>query len=167
MKTQKPSAENLFSLPICVIMGAEKPFSGRRRCGAGVTEGKLSDKGERMMEMILCDDQIVAVNRSKAENFSDSLVYKAKDGFHQIDFEECAKNFADIHSIKENRCIGERNIEKRYVLLYTNGFHTKIVFRKAFVFPFRNHLLHGTRRERFLKLQALLSQTKYTTYDMT
>ena len=43
------------------------------------------------MEIIIYDNQIFAVNRNKAENFSDSLVYKAKDGLHQIDFEECAK----------------------------------------------------------------------------
>ncbi len=55
------------------------------------------------MEIIIYDHQIFAVNRNKAENFSDSLVYK---------------------------------------------------------------VLHGTRRERFLKLQKLLSQTKYTTYDL-
>ena len=63
--------------------------------------------------------------------------------------------------------IFNQNIEKGYILLYTNGLQTKIVFRKAFVFPFQNYLLHGTKRERFLKLQKLLSQTKYTTYDLT
>ena len=119
------------------------------------------------MEIIIYDNQIFAVNRNNAENFSDSLVYKAKDGFHQIDFEECAKNFEATYSTNNNRCIGERNTEKGYILLYTNGLHTKIVFRKAFVFPFQNHLLHGTRQERFLKLQKLLLQTKYTTYDLT
>ena len=62
------------------------------------------------MELIIYDNQIFAVNRNKAENFSDSLVYKAKDGFHQIDFEECAKNFELIYSTSNNRCIGERNI---------------------------------------------------------
>ena len=119
------------------------------------------------MEIIIYDHQIFAVNRNKVENFSDSLVYKAKDGLHQIDFEECAKNFEYTYSTNNNRCIGERNIEKKYIILYTNGLQTKIVFRKAFVFPFQNHLLHGTRQERFLKLQKLLSQTKYTTYDLT
>ena len=119
------------------------------------------------MEIIIYDHQIFAVNRNTAENFSDSLVYKAKDGLHQIDFEECEKNFGEIYSTNNNRCIGERNIEKGYILLYTNGLQTKIVFRKAFVFSFQNHLLHGTRQERFLKLQKLLSQAKYTTYDLT
>ena len=119
------------------------------------------------MEIIIYDHQIFAVNRNTAENFSDSLVYKAKDGLHQIDFEECEKNFGEIYSTNNNRFIGERNIEKGYILLYTNGLQTKIVFRKAFVFSFQNHLLHGTRQERFLKLQKLLSQANYTTYDLT
>ena len=120
-----------------------------------------------MMEIIVYDHQIFAVNRNNAENFSESLVYKAKDGLHQIDFEECAKNFGETHLTNNHRCIGERNMEKGYILLFTNGLQTKIVFRKAFVFPFQNCLLHGTKQERFLKLQRLLSQTKYTTYDLT
>ena len=119
------------------------------------------------MEIFIYDHQIFAVNRNTAENFSDSLVYKAKDGLHQIDFEECEKNFGEIYSTNNNRCIGERNIDKGYIHLYTNGLQTKIVFRKALVFSFQNHLLHGTRQERFLKLQKLLSQAKYTTYDLT
>lgn len=119
------------------------------------------------MEMMVYDHQIFAVNRDKAENFSDSLVYKDQDGLHTIDFEQCARNFGEARSISKNRCIGERNIEEGYILLYTNGLQTRIVFQKAFVSAFENYLLHGTRKKRFLRLQRLLEQTKYTTYDLT
>jgi len=119
------------------------------------------------MEIIIYDHQISAVNRNKAENYADSLLYRAKDGWHQIDFEECAKNFAKKYPISSNRCIGERNTQKGYFLLFTSGLQTKIVFRKAFVFSFQNYLLHGTKKQRFLQLQKLLAQTKYTTYDLT
>ena len=119
------------------------------------------------MEITIYDHQIFAVNRSKAKNEADSLIYKAKDGLHQIDFDECAKNFKAKCPTASNWCIGERNMEKGYFLLFTNGLQTKIVFRKSFVFPIQNALLNGTKQERFLKLQKLLAQTKYTTYDLT
>ena len=119
------------------------------------------------MEIIIYDHQNSAVNRNKAENYADSLLYRAKDGLHQIDFEECAKNFAKKYPISSNRCIGERNTQKGYFLLFTSGLQTKIVFRKAFVFSFQNYLLHGTKQQRFLQLQKLIAQTKYTTYDLT
>ena len=119
------------------------------------------------MELILYDHQIVAVNRNKAENYSDSLVYKTKEGLHQIDFEECGKNFKELYPTSSGFCIGERNIEKGYFLLFTNGFQTKIIFQKSFVFRFQNSLLHGTKKQRFSQLQKLFIQTKYTTYDLT
>ena len=71
------------------------------------------------MEIIVYDHQIFAVNRNKAENFFDSLVYKTKDGLHSIDFEECAKNFGEQYPTSNNRCIGERNIEKRKTYAFT------------------------------------------------
>ena len=119
------------------------------------------------MEIIVYDHQIIAVNRNQLENFSNSLIYKSKDGLHQIDFEECSKNFQDLYQASSGRCIGERNIEKEYFLLYTSGIHTKIVFKKAFVFRFQNYLLNGSKQQRFLELQKLIAQTKYTTYDLT
>ena len=119
------------------------------------------------MEIIIYDHQIFGVNRNKAENYSDSLVYKAKDGMHQINFEECAKNFQEVYPLSSGRCIGERDSQKGFVILFTNGIKTKIVFKKWYVSRSKNYLLHGTKRNRFFQLQALLAQTKYTTYDLT
>ena len=87
--------------------------------------------------------------------------------FHQIDFEVCARNYAEANPSSSGSCIGERNIEEGYVLLYTSGMQTKIIFKKIFVFSFQNHVLYGYRRQRFLKLQKLISESKYTTFDLT
>ena len=119
------------------------------------------------MEIIVYDHQIFAINRNKVENYADSLVYRTKDGLHQIDFEECARNFDEKYQTNMSRCIGERNSKDGYILLFTNGLQTKIVFRKAYVFSVQNYLLHGTKEQRFLQFQKLLMQTKYTTYDLT
>jgi hypothetical protein len=114
------------------------------------------------------DHQIFHVNRSKTENEGDSLIYKDKNGvLHQIDFEICAKNYPDANRSTGGRCIGERNIEQGYFLLYTSGIQTKIVFKRFFVFPIQNCLLFGDRLTRFLKLQNLISESKYTTFDLT
>ena len=74
------------------------------------------------------DHQIFHVNRSKTENEGDSLIYKDKNGvLHQIDFEICAKNYSEANRSTGGRCIGERNIEQGYFLLYTGGMQTKLV----------------------------------------
>ena len=116
------------------------------------------------MEITIYDHQIVAVNRSKAENEANSIVYKDVMDLHNIDFEICAKNFLSEYPMSGGRCIGERNMEEGYFLLYTSGMKTKIVLKERFFF---GALLHGTRRRRFLQLQKLIDQTKYTTYDLT
>lgn len=118
------------------------------------------------MEIIVYDHQIVSVCGNKFENFSDILVYENTDGRHQINFEECAKNYQKTHNSSIDKCIGDRNIKEKYFLLYSNGIFIKIIFKKRFLFSF-NHLLYGTKTQRFLQLQNLISQTKYTTQDLT
>ena len=114
------------------------------------------------------DHQIFHINRSKAENISDSLIYKDKNGvLHQIDFDICAENYAKVHKSSSGRCIGQRNFEEKYFLLFTSGIQVKIIFKRFFVFPFQNYCLYGNRKQRFLKLQNLISETKYTTFDLT
>lgn len=126
-------------------------------------KNKQMEKG--VLERILYDDQIVAINRSKAENHSDSIVYKDKNGGGSIDLHTCAINYQQEHKTDHIRCIGERHAEKGYFLLYTSGIKTKILFKKSIVFG--NHFLHGTRRRRFLQLQKMILETKYTTYDLS
>ncbi len=116
------------------------------------------------MEITIYDHQIVAIHRSKTENEANSIIYKDVMDLLEIDFETCARNFLNEYPMSVGRCIGERNIEEGYFLLYTSGMKTKIVFKERFFF---GALLHGTRRQRFLQLEKLIHQTKYTTYDLT
>ena len=118
--------------------------------------------------IIIHDHQIVHVNRSKAGNEADSLIYRDESGaLHQIDFDVCARNYAEVNQLGSGYCIGERNIEEGYFLLFTSGIKTKIIFQKAFTFRFQNYFLYGKKRQRFWQLQKLLMETKYSTYDLT
>lgn len=119
--------------------------------------------------IIIQDTDIVTVNRSKRENEASSINYRDKCGqLHSIDFDTCALNFATEHSTTSGSCIGERNSAQRYFILYTSGFKTKIVFQKFFSINFfRPKILQGTKRSRFLYLQKLIGETRFTTYELS
>ena len=118
--------------------------------------------------IIVYDTDVVAINRSKKENESDSIIYKDNNGdLHKIELDVCAKNYSEITGYGNN-CVGERKIDEQYVLLYTSGIFTKIVFSKVFVFcPTRYIGLFGTRDSRFFKFISLLNETKYRTRDLS
>ena len=80
------------------------------------------------MEIIVCDDQIVALNGGLAENQANGIFYTDKDGVHEIVFEACARNYREENGVQDGRCIAERNISENYYLFYTSGVKTKIVF---------------------------------------
>ena len=112
------------------------------------------------------DTDIIYFNRTKAENGSSSIVYRDGNGTtHEIDLSSCAAN-QNGNAGNFPGCVGERNSEEFYFLFYTSGSLTKIVFRKAFVFRNRTGL-HGSRTTRFLQFQKMLSETVYTTCDLT
>lgn len=119
--------------------------------------------------IIVADTKIFAVNGNKAENYSDSIVYCDENGrLHSIDLAVCAKNYQQEHNLDTTTCIGERDIVEGYFLLYTSRIKTKIVFKRSFVWNLRSfYLLGGSKKDRFLKLQSLLHQTKYHTRDMS
>ena len=125
--------------------------------------------GAEFMEIIVCDDQIVALNAGTAENQSGGIIYKDKDGLHEIDFETCAHNYRQEEGEQESKCVAERNVTENYYLFYTSGIRTKIVFQKALVFRcYTKRRLYGSRKKRFLQLQQFIFQeTKYTTFDLT
>ena len=118
--------------------------------------------------IVIPDTAIQAVNRGKRENESSNIVYCDKKGeLHSIDFDVCATNFKAEHESSSGNCIGERNMEEGYFVFYTSCIKTKIVFKKMHVGNlFRYHLLSGSKTNRFLKLQKLINETKYTTYDL-
>jgi len=119
--------------------------------------------------LVVSDTSIVAVNCGTTRSASAGLLYRDRGGvLHTIDFETCARNCKAEHSDASQCCIGERKMDEGYFLFYTSGVKTKIVFDKLYVSNFfRHRVLSGRKTIRFLKLQQLINQSKYTTIDLS
>ena len=122
-----------------------------------------------MEYVVIPDTSIIAVNRGRKENETNSIVYRDKNGeLHFIDFETCAVNYMAEHNNSSGNCIGERKQNECYFVFYTSGIKTKVVFEKMYVGNIlRRHLLFGDKMFRFLALWNLINKTKYTTYDLS
>ena len=96
-------------------------------------------------------------------------IYRDKNGRgHSIDFDVCATTFKAEHGTSSGNCIGERKMDECYFVFYTSGIKTKIVFKTMHVGNlFQHHLLSGSRANRFLRLQELINETRYTTLDLS
>lgn len=122
------------------------------------------------MEYILIPDTaIIAINRGKQENESSNIIYRDKSGRgHSINFDVCATNYKAEHKASSGNCIGERKMDEYCFVFYTSGIKTKIEFKKTHVSNlFRYHRLSGSKANRFLQLQKLISETRYTTCDLS
>ena len=120
-----------------------------------------------MDEIIVYDNQIISIYGNKKDS-CDGIVYKDKAGFHKIDFSDCANNYSILHPSASGICIGERNIEEFFFLIFTSGAPTKIVFKKKRVCGlFGRSFFIGSRLRRFQDLQKLILGANYTTYDLT
>lgn len=120
-----------------------------------------------MGETIVYDHQIVSIYGNEKDS-CDGIVYKDKVGLHKIDLFDCANNYFALHPSASGKCIGERNIEDFYFLIYTSGVPTKIVFKKKRVSGFfGGSYFIGLRSQRFHNLQKLILEADYTTYDLT
>ncbi len=122
-----------------------------------------------MEYIVIPDTAIVAVNRGKKENESSGIVYRDKKGiFHSFDFDVCAANFKAENEGASDNCVGKRKMDERYFVFYTSGIKTMIVFKKMYVWNIsQDYLLSGSKTARFLQLKKLISETKYTTYDLS
>lgn len=122
-----------------------------------------------MEYVVIPDTAIRAVNRGKRENESSNIVYRDKHGrLHSIDFDVCTINYKTEHESSSGNCIGERKADENCFVFYTSGIKTKVIFKKIYVFNITHyHLLGGSRSSRFLALQKLINETKYTTYDLS
>lgn len=109
------------------------------------------------------DHNIIAINKSD----STIIVRKGKE-FHTIDLKICADNFKNEHDVSNERCVGERNIESKYICLNTSGIKTVIYFKRLYVCNLLGkNILVGNRTQRFHQLQKNIIQLGYTTYDLT
>ena len=124
---------------------------------------------DSMEYIVIPDTAIWAVNRGKQENESSNIIYRDKSGRgHSIDFDVCTTNYKAEHESSSGNCIGEQKMDKYYFVFYTSGIKTKIVFKKMHVSNlFRYHRLNGSKATRFLALQNLINETRYTTYDLS
>ena len=124
---------------------------------------------DSMEYIVIPDTAIWAVNRGKQENEVSSIVYRDENGeLHSIDFDVCATNYKAEHESSSGNCIGERKMDKYCFVFYTSSIKTKIVFKKMHVSNlFRYHLLSGSKANRFLALQNLIKETRYTTFNLS
>ena len=106
------------------------------------------------------DHNIVAINTKDA-----TIVISQNKKLHTIDLKNCAENFTKEYNTSNGLCVGDRNIEKNYVRLYTNGIPTVISFKRFYVFG--KKILFGNRKQRFMQFQTIMTQLGYTTYDLT
>lgn len=119
--------------------------------------------------IVVQDTWINHFNRGKRENEESSIVYSDKRGkMHEINLDSCALNYSRENTNSSGKCVGERNIDEMYVLFYTSGVKTKIVFKKRFVGGFfREYLLMGSRETRFQDLTNFLESLSYSTLDLS
>lgn len=112
---------------------------------------------------LVYDHNIVAINKYDA-----TIVIRKDKNLHVIDLNLCANNFAGEHSAASGKCVGDRNIERKYFCFHTGGSHTFIYFRRRYACKlFGKKVLLGNRVQRFNQLQKAISELGYTTYDLT
>lgn len=93
---------------------------------------------------------------------NDGIAVRVGDGETWISFADCARNFAAVNKNSSTVCVGERNI-----LAFTFTFCT--VPRTTVVFSQGAFKLLGkaSATRRFRRLQVHITDSGYTTYDMT
>jgi len=123
-----------------------------------------------MMEIVVYDHKINAINRGKADNKANAILCEDIYGNDcKIDFEICAQNYLAEHPNSSGKCVGERNIVEKSFVFYTSGIKTKVVFKRRYTIRGigNGYLFGGNREKRFLEFQRLFAETKYTTYDLS
>lgn len=81
----------------------------------------------------------------------------------KINFEECAKNYANENSLKNSRCVATRDITKLTFTFYTQP-KISVVFKKHF---FIDLFSKKSAVSKFLELQKAINKYGYTSYDLS
>ena len=79
-------------------------------------------------ETVIYDHQIREVSRKTKEISFGHVIYEDNDGLHKINLDVCSENFNEEYGKSSGTCVGGRNIEKSWFILYTSGVKTKIIF---------------------------------------
>ena len=116
---------------------------------------------------IVTDDRVVDVIRPHpgAENEERSILYRDEQGeLHKIDLAVCVVNYCKERNIDPTgmTCVGERDCIEGYFEFWTSGIKTRVVFPKRHFWESKRH-----RHERFRSFQRLLTETGYSTLDLT
>ena len=80
---------------------------------------------------------------------------------HFISYKDCAMNGPTAS------CVAERDIVKCFFKFYSSSVLIKFVFRSLFALKKGKRLLTGGRVNRFRTLQKLITDSGYTTYDVS
>ena len=80
-----------------------------------------------------------------------------------INFEECAKNYANEKLVEESKCVATRDITRLTFTFYTFP-KIKLIFRKHF---FKDVLGGKTATGKFMDLQNEINRYGYTSYDLS
>lgn len=99
------------------------------------------------------------------QNSPPGILWKDKTGGkHVIDLESCAMNFLKSHKYASKNCVGEREMDGKWFILYTDDIKTKIAFAGYCVF---RGPLKGTKAARFRALQNQILRLMCKTYDLS
>lgn len=104
---------------------------------------------------------IICYNIIKIDN--EGITLENQNNNIYVCFDEYAKNYATETSLESSRCVATRDITTLSFTFYTLP-KTKVVFKKQFL----NDLISGKSAvSRFFELQNVISQSGYTTYDLS
>ena len=110
----------------------------------------------------ICDHNIMAINQ-----LDKTIIVRKGKNLNTIDLKVCADNFKNEYGTENGKCVGDRNAEQKYFILYTSGINTSISFKKLYIpNPFGTKILFGNRTQRFMQLKKALEQLGYSTYDL-
>lgn len=93
----------------------------------------------------------------------DGVIVKSNNKSFLIALNECAKNYAKENSLSSSKCVATRNITMHLFTFYTNP-KTMVVFKKNF---FKELFTQDTATSRFHKLQKLINERGYHSYDLS
>lgn len=81
----------------------------------------------------------------------------------RISFNDCAQNYANENSLNKSKCVATRDISTLTFSFYTEP-KTKIVFKKHLI---KDLFFGKSAVNKFLNLQNAISQSGYTSYDLS
>ena len=115
----------------------------------------VHEQAKGLTELEIIDTRIIDVN-NRGITYVDEF-----DREHFISYDVCASNGPT------KSCVAERDITKHYIKFFTPEMPRKIVFAYPFAFKKGKRLLTGGKSKRFRALQKAITDSGYTTRDLS